>query len=510
MAGLALAPEQRSTGELESFLDLQPGSLAGFAANPIGGSAIRTKLTLSAGTELSFDFFFDAGDQSPRNDCGVVVIGDHAFKLSDVVATGNDGASGWRTFVYTVPKNGVFTVGFAALNDRVDGNPSPLYIDNLRLSRVFRDDYVVVDGEPKEGWRVVVQQPTLRDDALSINEDGFVTTTAQTLLGNDTNIVDALDALRIVGVNRGGTIGHVDFSSDGIVAYDPRGRFDQLAEGEIAFDTFRYEVDSGNGSRTFGTVRVTVTGRNDAPTAVADSGTVVANAAEVTFDVLANDGDIDSDGGRANLRVVAAEAASGVAVTFSGQPGAGIVYRPDGRFAALGVGEAANDTITYTVTDRHGALSTATVTVKVSGVNDAPLAHDDQVSTDEDNAFVIPVLANDTDPDTKDKLGLSKVEDVTQGAMVTLRVDGHLVYDPGSAFDHLGAGQTATDSFRYEIDDGHGGASAARVTVTVTGRNDAPTAAADQATASEQTRLTLAAGALLANDSDPDDGDALR
>ena len=442
---------------MESFLNLQPGSLAGFTTNPIEGSAIRTKLTLSAGTELSFDFFFDAGDQSPRNDCGLVVIGDHAFKLSDVVATGNDGASGWRTFVYTVPTNGVFTIGFAALNDRVDGNPSPLYIDNLRLSRLFGDDYVVVDGEPKAGWRVVVQQPTLRDDALSTNEDTLLTTTAQTLLGNDTNVVDAFGALRIVGINREGTVGHLDFSSDGVVAYDPRGRFDGLAEGEIAFDTFRYEVDSGNGARTLGTVRVTVTGRNDAPTAVADFGTVAANAAEVTFDVLANDDDVDSDDGRATLRIVAAEAASGAEVTFSGQPGAGIVYRPDGRFASLGVGEAANDTITYTVADRHGALSTATVTVKITGVNDVPLARDDQTSTDEHTAVVVQVLANDTDPDTDDVLRVTKVEGVREGAIVTLREDGRLAYDPGSAFDHLGAGQTATDSFRYEIDDGHGG-----------------------------------------------------
>ncbi len=48
------------------------------------------------------------------------------------------------------------------------------------------------------------------------------------------------------------------------------------------------------------------------------------------------------------------------------------------------------------------------------------------------------------------------------------------------------------------------------MTVTVAGRNDAPAAAADQATTGEKTRLTLAAGALLANDSDPDAGDTLR
>ena len=150
------------------------------------------------------------------------------------------------------------------------------------------------------------------------------------------------------------------------------------------------------------------------------------------------------------------------------------------------------------------------MTVKVTGVDDAPLAHNDQASTDEDNAVLVQVLANDTDPDTKDILRVSKVEGVTEGVIVTLREDGRLAYDPGSAFNRLGAGQTATDSFRYEIDDGHGGTSEAHVTVTVAGRNDAPAAAADQATTGKKTRLTLAAGALLANNSDPDAGDTLR
>jgi VCBS repeat-containing protein len=207
-----------------------------------------------------------------------------------------------------------------------------------------------------------VQQPTLHDDALSTNEDGVVSTTAQALLGNDINVVNSFGALRFTGVSREGTIGHPDFSSDGVITYDPSGRFDRLAEGEIASDTFRYEVDPGNGSRTLGTVRVTVTGRNDAPTAVADFETVAADAGQVTLDVLANDDDVDSDDGRATLRIVAAEAASGAEVTFSGQPGAGIVYRPHGLFASLAVGEAANETIIYTVADRHGALSTSTVT----------------------------------------------------------------------------------------------------------------------------------------------------
>ena len=79
MAGLALSPDQRPTGELEGFLGLAGGSIAATGAQgtaPVDGSAIRAKLSLAAGSTLSFDFFFDAGDTVPRNDFAVFSIGD--------------------------------------------------------------------------------------------------------------------------------------------------------------------------------------------------------------------------------------------------------------------------------------------------------------------------------------------------------------------------------------------------------------------------------------------------
>ncbi|MHA2743451.1 Ig-like domain-containing protein, partial [Vibrio harveyi] len=55
-------------------------------------------------------------------------------------------------------------------------------------------------------------------------------------------------------------------------------------------------------------------------------------------------------------------------------------------------------TISYTISD--GQLSDdATVAVTVNPVNDAPAAVNDVVSTDEDTAVTIDVLANDSDPE---------------------------------------------------------------------------------------------------------------
>ena len=40
---------------------------------------------------------------------------------------------------------------------------------------------------------------------------------------------------------------------------------------------------------------------------------------------------------------------------------------------------------------------------------------------------------------------------------VTVAADGHsVVYNPGTAFDYLNIGQSATDTFTYTINDGNG------------------------------------------------------
>ncbi|MEN0041560.1 MAG: VCBS domain-containing protein, partial [Pseudomonadota bacterium] len=63
-------------------------------------------------------------------------------------------------------------------------------------------------------------------------------------------------------------------------------------------------------------------------------------------------------------------------------------YSQGNAFAALAVGETAQDTFTYTVTDEHGASATETVTVTIEGGNDAPVAEDIAVTVAEATSYV--------------------------------------------------------------------------------------------------------------------------
>jgi VCBS repeat-containing protein len=503
-------------GALEAFFGLGEGSLAS-GGSAIEGSAIRAQLSLSAGSELSFDFFFDAGDTLPRNDFALAVIGDRAFKLSDVAAiaavpsTRDVDASGWRTFVYKVPTSGVYTIGFAAVDDRIAADPSQLYIDNVRINRQFGADYMVIDGTAEGSWRTLVQRPIARDDALTVGEDAVVTTTAASLLANDTD-PDPFDPMGVTGIDRAGTVGDATYASGGAVTYRAAGHFNRLAEGERATDSFRYEMNPGNGTTSQATVRVTIIGINDAPTARADVAATAANSA-VLIDVLGNDDDVDSDDDRASLRIVEVQAVSGN-VSFTGQSGAGVAYDPAGRYVYLGAGETATDTITYVIQDRHGARATGTVGVTVTGVNDTPTALDDVASTNEDAATTIAVLANDSDPDRNDRLSATEITGpegpgtqvaLASGAIVGIGADGTLRYDPNGRFDHLALGETTLDSFRYGIADGQGGTAEARATVRIEGRNDAPVTGADIAAVGEDNPPIFID--ILANDEDIDTDD---
>jgi len=109
---------------------------------------------------------------------------------------------------------------------------------------------------------------------------------------------------------------------------------------------------------------------------------------------------------------------------------------------------------------------TATVTITIDGVNDAPTAVDDTGTTDEDTVLSTTAATglidpNDTDPDGTDVLTVSQVNGLpanvgtqftlASGALLTVNADGSYDYDPNGQFENLASGATATDTFTYTI-----------------------------------------------------------
>ena len=138
------------------------------------------------------------------------------------------------------------------------------------------------------------------------------------------------------------------------------------------------------------------------------------------------------------------------------------------------------------------------MTITVTAVNDAPVAANDNYSTNEDTPLTMAapgVLGNDTDVDSA-TLTAVVVSGPANGTL-TLNADGSFTYTPAANFN-------GTDSFTYKVTDGSLDSTPATVAITINAVNDAPVAVPDSYMTNEDTALTIAAPGVLANDTDID------
>ena len=274
--------------------------------------------------------------------------------------------------------------------------------------------------------------------------------------------------------------------------------------GSPAIITFQINDQSGLGSPPNGptgsfsrihTVTLAVTSVNDAPVAVADQYTV---SEDVVLTVpgpglLTNDQDVDlpDDVLSINGNSSVSSLGAAVSVASNGQ----LTYNPLGavELQRLLGGATANDTFTYTVRDRLGAVSgVATVTVTVSGVNDAPVAVDDVVNVPINTPQVISVLANDSDVDNAINPATIEIGELPIFGSITVLASGQVEYRPNTDYRGL-------DTFTYRVRDVLGRASnEGRVRITV---NSAPVALPDSAVAGRGQTVVID---VLRNDSDRD------
>ncbi len=307
--------------------------------------------------------------------------------------------------------------------------------------------YTVADGQGGTDSATVTlsvtalnDAPTAADDSASTNEDISVTII---VLSNDAD-VDG-DSLTVESVTQP-TNGSVVVNPSGTVTYTPVSNFN-------GSDSFSYTVADGQGATDTANVILSVTAVNDAPAAADDSATTNE---DISFTIIVLSNDADADGDTLTVASLTQPANGSVVVNPSGT----VTYTPVSNFNG-------SDSFSYTVADGQGGTDSATVTLSVTALNDAPTAADDSASTNEDISVTIIVLSNDADVDG-DSLTVESVTQPTNGSVV-VNPSGTVTYTPSINFN-------GSDSFSYTVADGNGATDTATVTVTVSAN---PTTDAD-------------------------------
>ncbi len=342
-----------------------------------------------------------------------------------------------------------------------------------------------------------------------------------------------------------GTYGTLTIGADGSYKYVANSNISGLGDGQSVTDTFVYTIKDNANATTTANIVIKVLGLdsegsgNNNPVATNNTNSVNEDATVsatdgstgATGDVLTNDTDADGD----TLTVSAIQNSSGTSGTLgSGLTGTygTLTINADGSYSYaadqsaaddLDSGDQVTDVFTYTVSDGNGGQDTATITITITGVNDAPVAVDDTDAVLEDATITKTgaqddVLNDDSDADDSASLSVSNIShsngntgSVSSGSTynssstqivgtygtLNIGADGSYTYTADqSAADDLDAGDVVTDVFTYTLTDGTTSDNqTATLTITVTGINDTPVAQDDVGVIAEDSTLTVTNGA---------------
>lgn len=322
------------------------------------------------------------------------------------------------------------------------------------------------------------------NDAPTAANDGYSMFAGETLQGVVPGVL--ANDLDIDGDSLTSTVasspahGTLVLNADGSFVYSPN-------VGYSGPDSFSYTVADGAGGIGEAIVSIDIQPKNHAPVAGDDAYDMLEDGVLdiAAAGVLMNDVDVDGDA--LALSLVSGPLHGSLTLNADGS----FQYTPAANFHGV-------DAFTYRINDGAVDSNTATVTIAVASVNDAPVAVDNTYAATEDVPLTIAlpgVLANDSDVDG-DVLRAVRVTNPARGALV-LNANGSFTYSPNANFNGV-------DSFTYRVNDGLLDSNTVTVSIQVAAVNDIPVAAADAYATNQDTSLNVPARGVLNNDVDAD------
>jgi VCBS repeat-containing protein len=362
---------------------------------------------------------------------------------------------------------------------------------------------------------------TVTTEVVSVAETGTVNG-----LGSDNAALEAMLTLTAGAIDADtGDVNNLDWAFD-----SGSEAFDYLADGESLTLTYQIRVQDDSGvaasdTSTLQTVTIVIEGTNDTPVisvenpsteTEGDSGTAAARTLDLWTLVTASDIDASETPAldETSVSVLAASSSSTGDTSLLSINADGTISYDLADFDFLATGESAVYDISFDVVSGPDTV-TKTVTLTISGENDAPVVSapvQQTIDEDDTSPAQVDLLANSTDPDASDDIDTdSVVVTLTSGTWapaLDYSIDnetGVLSFDPNQ-FNGLGANEQLVYSVAYNVVDGNGGTTPTTAEITITGSNDLPVGVDDDNLTDENSPLIINP---LANDLDDDLSDTL-
>ncbi|TXH87488.1 MAG: type I secretion C-terminal target domain-containing protein, partial [Rhodoferax sp.] len=318
------------------------------------------------------------------------------------------------------------------------------------------------------------------------NPTGNVLTNDTDVDVGDTKTVAAVSgtAAGTVGGSTSGNYGTLSLNADGTYTYTVNNNLAAVqalrTTANTLTDTFTYTVRDAAGLTSSASLTVTIQGANDAPIATVDTGSVAENATLTTTaatGVLSNDTDVDSGDSKTVSAVSFGSSSGTVGTALTGTYGT-LTLNANGSYSysantaaanALPAGTSVNDVFTYTVRDTAGQTSTATLTITVTGSNDAPTVSTANAAVSEEGLAggIADTTGNVAGADTTDAPSVSgtvTITDPDSSLAVTLTAPGGTLTSGGVTVTWSGNGTAANPLIGSA-----GGAEVIRATINSSG-----------------------------------------
>lgn len=347
----------------------------------------------------------------------------------------------------------------------IGAGPSLTYLPYPDFNGQDSFRFVASDGtatSPPASIVITVQPvndaPSASPQSLTLAED---TSAAITLTGEDVED-DLLSFMILIQPSHGSLAG-----SPPNIIYTP-------APDYHGPDLFRYVASDGSSSSPATTVTISVSPQNDAPIAIDG---IMQTLEDTPAAITLQASDIDAD---LLTFVVKTSPSHG---QLSGLA-PNLVYIPESNFSG-------QDMFSFEVTDASGERSSASISISILPVNDAPFSETQSLETQEETPLSIHLSANDVEGDA---FNIEITVPPAHGNLTGTLPE--MIYTPALNYN-------GPDSFAFRAKDGTSSGGSAVIEILVHSINDAPETTFDVFSVEEDSILNVSiAKSVVRNDSD--------